>query len=132
VRPVDPPGVGELDVAGIARYLLPPLRADLMLGDALATKRDQGRTSAPALIVFAERDPVIAPDLRTRSPAWTSDEANIWAESSTSPLSGHVPSTATIRRSSTFRIFPVAVMGISFTTVRRSGSLKAASPRDLK
>ncbi len=64
LRSVGSPGAGELATADIAEYLLPPLRADLMLGEVLATERNQERTSAPALIVFAEDDPVIAaPDV---------------------------------------------------------------------
>ncbi|MFE3020952.1 thioesterase II family protein [Streptomyces sp. NPDC059256] len=61
VRLLDSPGTDDLEESDVIDYLLPPLRADLALGDALEPPRTVPQVKAPVLLVYSDDDPAIPP-----------------------------------------------------------------------
>ncbi|MEU5402383.1 alpha/beta fold hydrolase [Streptomyces sp. NPDC005963] len=61
VRLLDSPGTDDLEESDVIDHLLPPLRADLRLGDALEPPRTVPPVKAPTLLVYADDDPAVPP-----------------------------------------------------------------------
>lgn len=61
LRSLNTPGMADLDEALVAEYLLPPLRADLLLGDGLAAMTDRAWAKSPVLLIAADDDQVFSP-----------------------------------------------------------------------
>lgn len=61
VRELDSPGTEDLEEADVIDHLLPPLRADLRLGDALKPPRQAAPVKTPTLLVYADDDPAVEP-----------------------------------------------------------------------
>jgi pyochelin biosynthetic protein PchC len=61
VRGLESPGRHELDDPARQAILLPPLKADLELGDVVAARRTQGPLPMPVLTVSGRDDPAFTP-----------------------------------------------------------------------